>query len=107
MALLDLSPAKEWSEAESPLRGITPIIDFIAEAYGNRYAPNTRETIRDEAVKFFVEAGLLLRNPDKPDRPTNSGNTVYQMNHPRSLSSAHSARWTGRRIERYLARVEK
>ena len=77
LALLDLPPAKEWSEAESPLRGITPIIDFIAEAYGIRYAPNTRETIRDEAVKFFVEAGLLLRNPDKPDRPTNSGNTVY------------------------------
>lgn len=44
-----------------------------------RYAPNTRETIRDDAVKFFVEAGLLLRNPDDPNRPTNSGKTVYQI----------------------------
>lgn len=79
LALLDLAPEKSWQEAESPLRGITPIIDFIAENYGLRYAPNTRETIRDEAVKFFVEAGLLLRNPDKPDRPTNSGRTVYQV----------------------------
>jgi hypothetical protein len=61
------------------LRGITPIIDFIATAYGNRYAPNTRETIRDDAVKFFVEEGLLLRNPDDPNRPTNSGKTVYQI----------------------------
>jgi hypothetical protein len=79
LALLDLQPEARWADALAPLRGITPIIDFIATAYGNRYAPNTRETIRDDAVKFFVEEGLLLRNPDEPDRPTNSGKTVYQI----------------------------
>src|SRR5208283_5718986 len=79
LAMLDLRPTLPWAEAQAPLRGITPIIDFIAEAYGVRYAPNTRETIRDDAVKFFVEAALLLRNPDDPNRPTNSGNTVYQI----------------------------
>jgi hypothetical protein len=79
LALLDLHPEISWAEAQAPLRGITPVIDFIAEAYGVRYAPNTRETIRDDAVKFFVEAGLLLRNPDDPNRPTNSGKTVYQI----------------------------
>jgi hypothetical protein len=73
LAVLGLRPDASWTEAEAPLSGITPIIDFIAEAYGVRYAPNTRETIRDEAVKFFVEAGLLLRNPDDPKRSTNSG----------------------------------
>lgn len=55
------------------------LLIFIADAYGVRYAPNTRETIRDDAVKFFVESGLLLRNPDDPNRPTNSGKTVYQI----------------------------
>lgn len=108
LAMLDLSPAKEWGEAESPLRGITPIIDFIAEAYGNRYAPNTRETIRDEAVKFFVEAGLLLRNPDKPDRPTNTGNTVYQVE-PTALALLRTfgtSKWPGA-LETYLASVEE
>ena len=79
LALLDLQPWAAWSEAQAPLRGITPIIGFIATAYGNRYAPNTRETIRDDAVKFFVGEGLLLRNPDDPNRPTNSGKTVYQI----------------------------
>ncbi len=79
LALLDLRPDATWVEVQSPLRGITPVIDFIATAYGVRYAPNTRETIRDDAVKFFVEAGLLLRNPDAPGRPTNSGKTVYQI----------------------------
>ncbi len=79
LALLDLQPNAPWKDAQAPLRGITPIIEFIATAYGLRYAPNTRETIRDEAVKFFVEGGLLLRNPDDPKRPTNSGKTVYQV----------------------------
>src|SRR5438034_7638300 len=55
LAVLDLQPDVSWAEAQAPLRGITPIIDFIAVAYGVRYAPNTRETIRDDAVKFFVE----------------------------------------------------
>jgi hypothetical protein len=79
LSLLDLKPEIPWSGATSPLRGITPIIEFIAENYRVRYAPNTRETVRDEAVKYFVEAGMILRNPDKPERPTNSGNTVYQV----------------------------
>ncbi len=79
LALLDLKPGRSWSEAMAPLRGIRPIIGFIADCYGIHYAPNTRETIRDEAVKFFAEAGLLLRNPDNPARPTNSGKTVYQI----------------------------
>lgn len=79
LALLDLRPGQAWSEAKGPLRGITPIIGFISDFYRISYAPNTRETIRDEAVKFFAEAGLLLRNPDNPNRPTNSGKTVYQV----------------------------
>jgi hypothetical protein len=107
LALLDLTDKKSWSEAESPLRGITPIIDFIAENYGLRYAPNTRETIRDEAVKFFVDAGLLLRNPDQPNRPTNSGNTVYQIE-PSALALLReygNVEWPGS-LKTYLATLE-
>lgn len=88
LALLDLGANAPWSAASNPLRGITPIIKFIAKAYGVRYAPNTRETIRDEAVKYFVETGLLLRNPDNPSRPTNSGRTVYQVE-PTALALVH------------------
>src|SRR6266581_2376308 len=89
LALLDLDPATAWSGASNPLRGITPIIEFIAQSYRLRYAPNTRETIRDEAVKYFVESGMVLRNPDNPSRPTNSGNTVYQVE-PSSLALIRS-----------------
>ncbi len=79
LAMLDIKPTDDWTAATNPLRGITPIIDFVAKHYRQRYAPNTRETVRDEAVKYFVEFGMLVRNPDNPNRPTNSGNTVYQV----------------------------
>ena len=79
LALLDLQPDISWADAQAPLRGITPIINFIAKTYSARYAPNSREQIRDDAVKFFVAVGLLLRNPDDPNRATNSKKTVYQI----------------------------
>ena len=79
LALLDLQPDAAWADAQAPLRGITPIIDFIATAYGKRYAPNTRESIRDNAVKRFVRKGMLLCNPDDRNRPPSSGKTVYQI----------------------------
>lgn len=79
LALVDLKPDQTWAQVNAPLCGITPIIKFIQDNYDVPYAPNTRETIRDEAVKHFVAAGVLVRNPDDPTRPTNSGKTVYQI----------------------------
>jgi len=107
LALLDLQPDTPWAEAQAPLCGITPIIVFIAGAYGICYAPNTRETIRDDAVKFFVEEGLLLRNPDDPRRPTTSGKTVYQIE-PSALSLLRkfgTLEWTPA-LQRYLVSRE-
>jgi hypothetical protein len=107
LALLDLHPDVPWAKAQAPLCGITPVIDFTATAYGVRYAPNTRETIRDDAVKFFVEEGLLLRNPDDPGRPTNSGKTVYQIE-PTALAllrKVGTIDWTSA-LRHYLASRE-
>jgi hypothetical protein len=104
LALLDLGPRAAWCAARSPLRGITPIIEFVAEKFHVRYAPNTRETIRDEAVKYFVADGLLIKNPDDPHRPTNSGQTVYQVE-PTALAlckTFNSPAWD-ERLAKYLA----
>jgi hypothetical protein len=103
LALLDLTCDEPWSAVKAPLRGITPIIEFIRKAYKVKYAPNTRETVRDEAVKYFVEAGMALRNPDDPSRPTNSGNTVYQIE-PEALALFRSFKtesWAGN-LDDYL-----
>jgi hypothetical protein len=108
LALLDLKPTQPWSEAAAPLRGITPIIEFISENYAIRYAPNTRETVRDEAVKYFVEAGLLVRKPDDPTRPTNSGKTVYQIEeHALELLRSFGGKEWNAKLQSYLASRER
>jgi len=54
-------------------------MDFFAEHYAKKYAPNTRETVRRQTVHQFVQAALIMPNPDKPSRPTNSPKAVYQI----------------------------
>ena len=50
-------------------------MSWVREHYGKEYAPNTRETFRRETMHQFVQAGIVQRNPDKPDRPVNSPHT--------------------------------
>ncbi|MBE0470891.1 MAG: Eco57I restriction-modification methylase domain-containing protein [Methyloprofundus sp.] len=79
LALADLKPADGWSSACDPMIGVTPIMDWMKEQYGKNYAPNTRETIRRQTLHQFVEAGICLYNPDKPDRAVNSPKACYQL----------------------------
>jgi hypothetical protein len=79
LSLLDLKPTESWADARAPLMGITPMMEFFADHYGRQYAPNTRETVRRHTVHQFVQAGLVVPNPDKPSRPTNSPKAVYQI----------------------------
>ena len=79
LALLNLTPDKTWAQAESPLVGITPMMDFARKHYRKEYAPNTRETFRRQTIHQFVQAGVATYNPDKPDRPVNSPKAVYQI----------------------------
>jgi adenine-specific DNA-methyltransferase len=79
LALLNLKPDTPWSQAENPLSGITPMMDFFREHYDRDYKPNTRETVRRQTVHHFLEAGLIEANPDQPDRPINSPKAVYRI----------------------------
>lgn len=79
LALLNLTPGKTWADAENPLMGITPIMDWARDYYGKEYAPNTRETFRRQSMHQFCDAGVALYNPDKIDRPVNSPRAVYQI----------------------------
>jgi adenine-specific DNA-methyltransferase len=89
LALVDVKPRTPWAIARNPLIGITPMMDFFGEHYGKRYKPNTREAVRRQTVHQFVDAGLVLINSDKPSRPTNSPNSVYQIQ-PRALALVRS-----------------
>lgn len=79
LALLNLTPEKAWSDVEAPLIGITPIMDWARQYYKKNYAPNTRETVRRQTMHQFVQAGIAIYNPDRPERSVNSPHAVYQI----------------------------
>jgi hypothetical protein len=79
LALTDIKKNSQWIEANNPLIGITPMMEFAKAAYKKEYAPNTREAFRRFSMHQLVEAGIALYNPDKTDRPVNSPQTVYQL----------------------------
>ncbi len=79
LALVNVAKDKDWSNAGSPLIGITPMMEFAKAQYSRKYAPNSRETFRRFSMHQLVQAGIALYNPDEPTRPTNSPNAVYQL----------------------------
>lgn len=79
LAIIDLKPNNKWSDAKERLIGITPIMDWMRDQYGKSYKPNSRETVRRQTIHQFRDAGLIVYNPDKPDRPVNSQDAVYQI----------------------------
>ncbi len=107
LSLLDLKPDTPWADAGAPPRGITQMMEFFGEHYGKRYAANTRETVRRFTVHQFVQAGLIVPNPDEPERPTNSPNTVYQVV-PAALGllRAYGTSHWREDLKRFLADVE-
>ena len=107
LALLNLTPGKTWADAENPLMGITPIMDWARKYYGKDYAPNTRETVRRQSMHQFCDAGLALCNPDKRDRSVNSPRTVYQIETTTLdlLRSFNTSSWQ-EKLTVYLAKHE-
>ena len=79
LALVNLTPRKRWVQAENPLMCITPIMEWVRKLYLKEYAPYTRDTVRRQTMHQFVDAGIAVYNPDKPDRPVNSPKAVYQI----------------------------
>lgn len=106
LSLLALKPSASWSEATDPLMGITPMMNFFKAHYGKEYAPNTRETVRRQTVHQFLDAGIVVINPDDPSRPTNSPNAVYRIEAGllNLLRTYGTAQW-GMGLKTYLASV--
>lgn len=103
LALINLPRKTSWKSAKSRLIGITPMMEFAAEQYGRKYAPNSRETFRRFSMHQLVQAGIALYNPDAPARPTNSPNAVYQIA-PAALvllKTFGSRSWSGQ-LTKYL-----
>ncbi|MEH2365791.1 BsuBI/PstI family type II restriction endonuclease [Nostoc sp.] len=107
LAILNLKPTDSWETAASPLIGITPMMEFMALHYGKTYKPNTRETVRRQTVHQFLDAALIIVNPDAPERPVNSPKTVYQIEEStlELLRTYGTTEWK-KSIHTYLTSVE-
>lgn len=79
LSLAHLTMADRWTKTQRPLVRIVDIMAWMREHHGKDYAPNSRETIRRQTIHQFEAARLIDRNPDDPSRPTNSGDTNYQL----------------------------
>jgi len=79
LSLVDIKPDDDWADASAPLRRITEMMDFFSKYYGITYAPNTRETVRRQTIHQFWQMGIVIHNPDDPNRPVNSPYYCYQV----------------------------
>jgi hypothetical protein len=81
-------------------------MDFAARYYGKTWKPNTRETVRRFTLHQFQDAGLVVANPDKPDRPVNSPAYCYQISDVACdlMRSYGSPAWKGQ-LNKYLASI--
>ncbi len=103
LALLDLPPKKNWTEAKNPMLGIRAILDFVRERLDKNYAENTREGVRKYSVKQLVSAGVLLHNPDMPGRAVNSSDNCYQIeSHALALLRQFGSKSWDRSLKKYL-----
>jgi hypothetical protein len=81
-------------------------MEFAAKQYGQKWAPNTRETVRRFTLHQFVQAGLVVVNPDKPGRPINSPYFCCQIS-PEALNVLQkfgSRNWDAS-LRKYLVNV--
>jgi len=107
LALLGIKPNMAWKDASAPLCGITPMMDFFRDHYGKNYKPNTRETVRRQTVHQFMDAGLVVANPDRPERPVNSPKAVYQVEESAlSLLRGYGSQAWAHDLALYLAKVK-
>ena len=104
LALLGLQPDDRWSEAEAPLLRTVDVMGWIREHWEVDSRPNTRETIRRQTLHQFVQAHLVIENPDEPTRPINSPKWCYQVtSEALGLIQSHGTPEFKHRLRRYLA----
>lgn len=113
LALCYLKEEDAWSSAKAVSMSVMGnkenaryegIIRFIARHYQKQYAENSRETIRQQTLHQFVQAGIVLHNPDNPELPTNSKDNHYRLS-PEALKVIRS--FGGKNWKKELERFGK
>jgi adenine-specific DNA-methyltransferase len=101
LSLAQLSEDTPWKNAKSESLRVHDILSEIKRRYGREYAENSRETIRRKVLHQFEQAGIIIRNVDDPERPTNSGLTNYVLSVPilDAIRSYGTTKWKAKSKE--------
>ncbi|TDB52824.1 BsuBI/PstI family type II restriction endonuclease [Photorhabdus khanii] len=107
LALANIKPTDDWSNAQAPMLPTVDIMQFIREHYGQDYKPNSRETIRRQTLHQFEQARIIDRNRDDLSRATNSKDNNYSLNQPilEVLREFPNGQWQ-QKIEEYKADLQ-
>jgi hypothetical protein len=79
LVLAGLGRSDPWSATRVRTLRIHDILHEINKSFKKQYKENTRESIRRDVIHQFEQARVVDRNPDDPQRPTNSGKTCYAL----------------------------
>lgn len=79
LALANISEHSEWKDATNRLYTTRELMDFMRDTYNIEYKPNTRETIRKDALHYFLLSSIVEANKDNPKRATNSPKFCYSL----------------------------
>ena len=75
LALAGIKKSSAWSAATNEWMRIHDIIAFVNKNYGTKYAENSRETFRKQALHHFRTAAIVEDN----SKPTNSPNYRWRL----------------------------
>lgn len=80
LALCNVKEYSKWINVERKSLGISKgIMEFIKKEYHKKYAPNTRETFRRQVLHQFIQARIVVYNPDNSSLPVNSPHAHYAI----------------------------
>ena len=103
LSLLALRPGDSWRDATAVSLRTVEIMAWIREHYDIDYKPNTRETIRRQTLHQFIQAHLVIENPDDPSRPINSPNWCYQVtDEALKLIQSRGTSFFPKKLDQYL-----
>lgn len=69
LAMADISPDKSWNEASNNWIRIHDVISYCLTSYNRKYAENSRETFRKQAMHPFRTAALIEDNGKATNSP--------------------------------------
>lgn len=75
LAMADIDEQSTWDRSTNNWIRIHDIIQFVNTNYRKKYAENSRETFRKQAIQHFMQAGIIENN----GKATNSPNFRYRI----------------------------